>query len=519
MNPSPILRGERATKSDMVARLVRVLRHVRDPRSLPELVRKNIDHAVASGKQAIASRRPGYWDERGRSLAQRENYAEALECFEHALAKRAADPRILNDLAEVLLALDRLDDAETTLGEALRLNPDLARTHNNLGHLMNYRGRFEEAEASVRSALCLQPEHAPLHHHLGNILYNLGRVAEAEASYRTALRIQPEHRGSHVNLGRTLLLAGRFEEGWKEFRWRFEMTTDWNGRRFAVPFWNGEPIGERRILLYADRGLGDTIQLCRYVPQIAAGARTILAVQPGLVRLLSRLPGVGQIVTRGDEEPAFDLYCALMSLPLALGTTLETIPAMTAYLTPDPADAACWRERLSGVAGLRVGLCWAGDRWRDPRRVVIDRRRSITLDTLAPLGGMPGVEFVSLQKGPPAAEAAHPPHGMTLHDFTDDLQDFADTAALIDALDLVISVDTSVAHMAGALGKPVWLLNRFDTDWRWLQDREDSPWYPTLRQFRQATPGDWHGVIGRVRDALRQLAAGDRVTRSGASAT
>jgi Glycosyltransferase family 9 (heptosyltransferase) len=198
-----------------------------------------------------------------------------------------------------------------------------------------------------------------------------------------------------------------------------------------------------------------------------------------------------------------------MSLPHAVGTTLETIPATTPYLTADPADVAHWRERLAGLAGLRVGLCWAGGQF-NVGQIFRDRRRSITLDTLAPLGEIPGVQFISLQKGPPAAEAARPPQGMELHDFTKDLHDFADTAALIESLDLVISVDTAVVHLAGALGKPVWLLNRFDTCWRWLLNRDDSPWYPSLRQFRQPTPGDWHSVISRARGALQRLAAGDR---------
>jgi hypothetical protein len=198
-----------------------------------------------------------------------------------------------------------------------------------------------------------------------------------------------------------------------------------------------------------------------------------------------------------------------MSLPHAVGTTLETIPATTPYLTADPADVAHWRDRLAGLAGLRVGLCWAGGRTRNLRQIANDRRRSITLDMLASLGEISGVQFISLQKGPPAAEAARPPQGMELHDFTEDLHDFADTAALIEGLDLVISVDTAVAHLAGALGKPVWVLNRFDTDFRWLQNRDDSPWYPSLRQFRQPTPGEWHSVINRARGALQRLAAGD----------
>lgn len=226
------------------------------------------------------------------------------------------------------------------------------------------------------------------------------------------------------------------------------------------------------------------------------------------MRLLSRLPGSRELVARGDRLPAFDLHCPLMSLPRAFGTTLDTIPAATPYLAADPAQAANWRERLAGIDGLLVGLVWAGrQQLGQPGLAAIDRRRSIALDTMALLGEVPGVSFISLQKGEPAAQTANPPRGMALHDFTTDLHDFADTAALVDGLDLVISVDTAVAHLAGAPGKQVWLLNRFDTDWRWLLNRDDSPWYPTLRQFRQPSPGNWNSVIRRMRDALQRLAA------------
>ncbi|HEY8873034.1 MAG TPA: glycosyltransferase family 9 protein, partial [Stellaceae bacterium] len=205
--------------------------------------------------------------------------------------------------------------------------------------------------------------------------------------------------------------------------------------------------------------------------------------------------------------PSFDLHCPLMSLPRVFGTTLDTIPAATPYLAADPARTADWRRRLAGLDGLRVGLVWAGGQHPN---ATVNRHRSITLDTMAPLGDASGASFISLQKGEPATQTKNAPGGMALHDFTADLGDFDDTAALIEALDLVISVDTAIAHLTGALGKPIWLLNRFDTEWRWLVGRDDSPWYPHLRQFRQPAPGDWSNVIRAARDALRRLAAGDR---------
>ena len=504
MVPLPIQRNELTAGSGVGTIFQRVLRHARAPRALPALFVKNI-------RYAFASRRPRYWNELGRGLAARERYEEAVACYDHALAIRGDIPQVLTNRGRALRNLDRLDEAETSLREAVRVKPDFANAHNELATVLDYLGRFEEAEASVRTVLRFQPQDALAHYNLGKILYHLKRAAEAQASYRTALCLRPEVPEWRVALGQALLLAGQFAEGWNEFEWRWQTGRMVGlGPLFPVPAWRGEEIGDRVILLLSDQGHGDALQFCRYVPQIAARARsTILAVQPSLVRLLSRLPGVGEIITQDGRPSSFDLWCALMSLPHAVGTTLETIPATTPYLTADPPGVAHWRARLAGLAGLRVGLCWAGGRSADLNKIAADRRRSITLDRLALLGEISGVQFISLQKGPPAAEAARPPRGMQLHDFTEDIRDFADTAALIEGLDLVISVDTAVAHLAGALGKPVWLLTCFDACFRWLQDRDDSPWYPSLRLFRQPTPGDWQSVICRTRGALQRLAAGD----------
>jgi len=313
-----------------------------------------------------------------------------------------------------------------------------------------------------------------------------------------------------MNLCFLLLITGRFEEGWEEHEWRWRMRqSSMVERTFPVPLWGGEPIAGRTILLHAEQGLGDTLQFCRYAPLIEPGARVIVEVQAPLARLVSRMPGIAQVVVRGQALPPFDLHCPLLSLPRAFGTTLATVPGKP-YLAADPADSASWRERLAALPGLKVGLVWAGEpRENWPKLAAIDARRSMALKTLAQLGDAAGVSFISLQKGKPAAQATDPPAGMSLVDHTAELKDFADTAALIENLDLVICVDTSVAHLAGGMGKPVWLLNRFDTCWRWLLDRDDSPWYPTLRQFRQPSPGDWLAVVARVRDALQRLATGD----------
>jgi len=296
--------SELAAGSGTGALFQRVLRHARTPWSLPALFSKNL-------KYAVASRRPGFWNERGRGLAARQRYEEALECYDHALAIRGDIPQIWANRGRALRNLDRLDEAEQSLCEAVRLKPDFANAHTELGRVLDCVGRFDEAEASVRTTLRLEPKHAFAHCTLGYILYHLGRVAEAQASYRTALRLRPENRQWRVFLGEALLLAGQLEEGWREFEWRWQSEGQIRLRSlFGVPSWNGEAIGDRVILLLADQGHGDALQFCRYVPQVAARAgRTVLAVQPRLVRLLSRLPGVSEIVTEGDRRPSFDLWC------------------------------------------------------------------------------------------------------------------------------------------------------------------------------------------------------------------
>lgn len=492
-----------------LSRSRRVVRHLRNPSTLPALLRANVTLLGRSVQHALAVRRPGHWTQLGHRLATGGRYQEALACYDRALALKGDIPRGLINRGTALRHLDRPDEAEISLREALRLKPDSAEAHHELGNLLDDVGRFEEAEASVRTAVRFEPENASAHADLGHILYHLGHAAESEASYRTALSFRPNRPEWHAGLGLALLMAEQLEDGWREFEWRWR-SGHLIRRNWPVPSWSGEAIGDRPILLASDQGQGDALQFCRYIPQVTAGSgKTILTVQPPLIRLLSRLPGVSEAIPQRRPSSA-DLWCAFMSLPHAVGPRLQDIPAPP-YLTADPADVARWRERLADLAGLRVGLCWAGGQSPFLTKINANRRRSIALEMLAPLGEIAGVRFISLQKGPQAAEAAHPPPGMELHDFTADLHDFADTAALIENLDLVISVDTSVAHLAGALDKPVWVLNRFDTDWRWPRDHDGTPWYPSARQFRQPTPGDWVTVIRDAQVALRRHARGTTV--------
>ncbi|MGO8866345.1 MAG: tetratricopeptide repeat protein [Alphaproteobacteria bacterium] len=470
-------------------------KHVEAVKLLRETLRLKPDHVDAHNNLGAALRDLGRFEE-----------AEAF--LRGALRLKPDHPEAHHNLGVTLKDLGGLTEAEASIREALRLKPVYPKALNSLGAVHGDQGRPAEAEACYREALRLDPDYAEPHHNLGNALRDLGRLPEAENSYRKALSLKPDDPGWRSNLGMLLLLAGRLEEGWHEYEWR-RSTKQWPAR-FTQPLWEGEAIGERVLLLYAEQGFGDTIQFCRYAPLIPSKARVILEVPRPIVRLLSSLEGVDQIVVEGDPLPPFDLHCPLLSLPRAFGTTLETIPAKVPYLAADAASVSAWRRRLEELPGLRVGLVWAGSaRKSRPGANAIDRRRSITLDDFGGLASVPGVSFVSLQKGEPASQTRSPPPGLAIHDWTEELGDFADTAALVEALDLVITVDTAAVHLAGALAKPVWLLNRFDTCWRWLLGRDDSPWYPTLRQFRQLEPGDWGSVLSEVRAALAALAASE----------
>lgn len=415
--------------------------------------------------------------------------SEAEQALRTTLTLRPSFPEALNNLGDLLRVVGRPEDAEACCREALRLRPDYPSAHLNLGNALREAGRFEEAEACYQQALTANPDWPECHNNLGSLLCDLGQPQRAITHFHHALATRPDYTDAHANLALALLLSGQFEEGWREYEWRWRQGKNRPFLRdFPQPRWDGQETGDKVLLLYAEEGYGDSLQFCRFIPTIAARHRVVLEVQPALLPLLNGLSGVERVIGRGDDLPDFDLHCPLLSLPRLLGTTLETIPAQVPYLTADPGRSLIWHDRLQALDGLRVGLVWAGN-----PDMAADRRRSMSLDQLAPLASLEGVHFISLQKGPPSRQS--PPRGLRLHDWTDDLKDFADTAALVDGLDLVISVDTAVVHLAGALGRPVWLMNRFDRCWRWLLNRDDSPWYPNLRQFRQPRSGDWDAVL------------------------
>jgi len=414
-------------------------------------------------------------------LWQAGRHAEAIDAFAILLVRYPGDPAI-----------------------ALRLGIALIQT-----------GRLAEAVRAMEPAAALAAPDHPLHDWLGRALATVlwqERGPAALAPLRARLAEDPADPERYTALAIALLSCGRLAEAWPHYAWRWRRMPGPH-RAPADPSARPDPNSwrGRRVLLFAEQGLGDSLQFLRYVPMVAArGAEVVVEVERPLVRLAATLPGRPVVVAVGDAVPAHDVAVPLMHLPWAFGTDLASIPAAIPYFTPDPAAVAGWRARLAGLPGLKVGLVWAGEPRPDAAMANrIDRRRSLKLAALAPLTVVPGVSFVSLQKGVPAVQALAPPTGMVLHDWTGELADFADTAALMAALDLVISADTSPLHLAGALGRPVWLLDRYDSCWRWLRERDDSPWYPTLRRFRQTAPGDWAGVIDRVAVAL-----GERIRRT-----
>lgn len=436
----------------------------------------------------------------GNALRNLGRQAEAIACYERAIALDPDYCKARNNLGTVLNALGRPRDAIVHYDHILSVDPAFAGVHNNYGNALQALDEPERAIAYYEGALALDPSYVDVHSNIGHALHALNRHQEALGRFRQALAIDPDHCDANWNEALTRLAVGDYAQGWRKYEWR------WRNRSlglsqgdFKEPLWLGEEdLNGRTILLHAEQGMGDTLQFARYVPMVAAlGARVVLQVQAPLAALLGRLPGVAAIRARGEPLPPFDCHCPLMSLPLAFGTRLDTIPNQLPYLQAPEAKRAFWRRLLTIARGPRVGLVWSGNPAHKN-----DRNRSISLETLERVLDSSDCRFFALQKElrPGDAErlAAHP----NLVSLGDRLEDFTDTAAIISELDLVVTVDTSIAHLAGALGKPVWILVAFAADWRWLHGRDDSPWYPSARLFRQTAIGDWDGVVDRLAAAI-----------------
>jgi Flp pilus assembly protein TadD len=431
---------------------------------------------------------------------------DAVSCYQQALKLAPNTPEVLVGLGNALHALGRTDEAEAHLRQAIALRPGYAQAHNNLGSLRTWQGRPAEAMASLQEALRLQPNYVEAHNNLGYAFKELGRLDEAEAEFNEALRLAPEFADAHWNRAILWLLRGDTERGWPEYEWRWP-AQGLAPREFTQPRWDGSPLEGRTILLHAEQGLGDTIQFIRFAPLVAErGGRVVVECQPPLARLLATAAGIDQVVPRGESLPAFDVHAPLLSVPGLLQTTLGTIPSGVPYLQVDPGLVQHWRRELESFEGRKIGIAWQGNpAFRG------DRQRSVPLSQFAPLAAVPGVQLISLQVGPALEQIRGVANQSQVHDLTPrrrpDVDGFQDTAAIMMNLDLVTSTDTSVPHLAGALGVPVWLALAHAADWRWLLDRGDSPWYPTMRLFRQDKPGDWPALFTAMAEELRRTAS------------
>jgi Tfp pilus assembly protein PilF len=449
----------------------------------------------------------------GLELMAKSDRAGAENAFRRVLQLQPGLAAAHSNLGLLLEGAGRPEAAEACYRRALELNPGLVQTGINFGALLAARQRYAEAEAIYRRALGLAPEHPGVLSNLGVLLAELKREAEAEHCYRAALAAAPEHRSAAFNLGSLLLRQGYYEEGWRRLesrRWHSPLQ-DFVDR---FPRWQGEPVQGKSLLIAVEGGHGDMIQFCRYAALLKqrGAARVTVFCHPGLCRLFRRLRGVDEVLTSGSPPPpaGWDFWTLPLSLPHLLGTTLDTIPAHLPYLTAEPEAIAAWRSALGKPwPDLGVGLVWQGN----PRFERNADRSLPSLSMLAPLSEVPGIRFFSLQKDTGAAGPAVP-GALPLVELGPQLGDFAETAAVIMNLDLVITVDTAVAHLAGALGKPCWvLLSDYWQEWRWLEERPDSPWYPgVMRLFRQKIPGDWGPVIADVKTALGYFAEVRRTT-------
>jgi tetratricopeptide (TPR) repeat protein len=492
------------------------------------------DDAVASLSRAIGLR-PDFaaaYYHRGLVLQGLGRWESALASYDRAIAAEAGHSEACFNRGVVLQALNRADEALASYDRAIAINPRFAEAHSNRGVALHELNRLPEALASCDRAIAINPRHAEAYCNRGNLLRRLERWDAALASYDAAIDIWPDCAVAHCNRGNVLselnqpaaavacydraieidgryveaycnkavaqLLAGDFEDGWRNYEWRRQRQP----RTFSQPSWQPDvPLAGQTILLHAEQGFGDTLQFCRYVPLVSAlGGQVILEVPRPLKTLLANLGGVSQLVATGDALPAFDYQCPLMSLPLAFNTRIESIPAPSRYLSADAARVGRWRAKLGEANRPRIGLVWSGSAVRNNNRTIALAEWMQHLPQ--------GFDYVCLQKEIPPPDRGALRAGPEILDVAGELEDFGDTAALCECLDLVISIDTSVAHLSGALGRKTWILLPFNPDWRWLLGRADSPWYPTAALYRQERLGDWRRVFERVRaDLLRTFRA------------
>ncbi len=464
--------------------------------------------AAAALQQAIALKPDlSAYNNLGYVLKKQGLPKDAVHYYQKGLDHCPDDAQLWYNMGTTLIELSKLPEAVQALQQAIILNPDMAEAYTNLGNALIRLQRPSEAIDTLQRAITLKPDLADTYNNLGTALQFQGKVEKAIAAFDHAITLNPENPEIYNNRAQALLLSGNLSDGFAEYEWRTKIN---RFHHFFVwcddkPRWCGENFSGKRLLVHHEQGYGDAIQFCRYLPMVKArGGIVQFSTRQPLLRLFTNLPGVDELIEYTSDAicgTQSDLTVPLMSLPHIFGTTLNTIPANIPYLTIDRSCIDLWHNKMNHhEPTIRVGLVWAGNPANNLGQI-----RTCGLRAMSPLANVPDTIFYSLQKDEAAKETTTPPAGMRLVDLTSDIEDFADTAALIMNLDLVISIDTAVAHLAGALGKPVWMLLPAAGEWRWLLDRKDTPWYPTMRLFRQTAPGDWAGVMTAVVQELRTL--------------
>jgi Flp pilus assembly protein TadD len=463
--------------------------------------------AVTSLEQALrlAPDYPDAFSNLGVAYQRLQRAAEAVDCYQQALRLKPEHVDALGNLAGLLLAQGQAKESVDYYQQLVRLRPEQAEAHLKLGAALQLDGRLEEAIASCREALRCRPAYAEAYADLGLSLLGLGKVDEALEALDAALQLQPDSAAAHGSRGLALLLTGDFTRGWPEYEWRLRSPeVAANLPAYTQPAWDGSPLDGRTILLRAEQGMGDTLQFFRYLPLVRRrGGKIVLQAQAALLSLLRRgMEPDERLLSMEEKPPAFNVHATLLSLPGLFGTTLANVPADIPYLAADAALVDRWRQKVQNQAGSKIGIVWQGR-----AEHIRDRARSVPLAAFAPLAALKGVSLLSLQVGTSrehlAALTEHFPVVDLGGEF--DRTSFADAAAVAMSLDLIITVDTAMAHLAGALGVPVWVILPYAPDWRWLLGRDDSPWYPTMRLFRQREPGNYSAVFDLVAAELGKL--------------
>jgi len=481
--------------------------------NLAEMCRQKglMDEAESVARRAVAldSGRAGAWNNLGIILQETGHYIESVACFEKATSLQSDFAPAHNNLGNTLQKMGEYVKARSCYERALALDPNYAEARSNLSRLLKDIGEHDAALVQAKQAVEMNPRLASASVNaaavndmklLAAALAKQGKFEETKQVLSRMVEAMPSDLATRFDLAEILLMLGEFGRGWQEYQHRYSLPhTTHRARNVQQPRWDGRPMPGQTLFIHDEQGFGDTFQFLRMVPwaKERSGARIVLEIHPELLPFAERMGGIDCIIPRGTVPPSFHFHCELMSLPHALGLKVSDLPgAATPYLRADPERIAHWKKRLEGLPRPWVGLVWGG-------RLIPNPHRSMPLQTLAPLA-MEGITFLSLQKGPQAADALNPPPGMRLVDLSSEIQNFDDGAAIMSIADLVISIDSAPIHLAGALGRPAWLMLLNIPDWRWSYQGEDCPWYPTLKLFRQPRSGDWHSVAEKIATELER---------------